>query len=75
MKREFNIHIENVYRVEVESDESLADVVYNLMADFNDEKLELGEPSLVRAEFWEAYEGFQVGEVDGWGNTWQIEEE
>lgn len=72
---EFNIHIENVYHVEVDSTDGLETVVNKLMNDFIEGKLALDEPSLVSAEFWEAKAGYQVGEIDGWGNEWHIGEE
>jgi len=71
----FNIHIENVHHVEVDSDAPLHEVVRELMDGLADAKLDLSEPNFVCAEFWEAEYGNQVGELDGWGNEWCIGEE
>lgn len=75
MTYEFNIHIENVYHVGVDSTDCLEAVVDKLMNDFVEGELALNEPSLVSAEFWEAKAGYQVGEIDGWGNEWSIRKE
>lgn len=75
MRYEFNIHVETVYHVEVESDGTLAQAVDKLMDSYAQEKLELGEGDEICAEFWEATEGYQVGEFNAWESGWQIEDD
>ena len=74
MKHVFNVHIENVHRIEVESDAPLSEVVDGCIDALVSGKLELGEPSMVRAEFWDD-DSNEVGEIDGWGHRWVREEE
>ena len=74
---QFNIHIENVHHVEVNSDAPLHEVVRELMDGLADAKLDLSEPNMERVEFWDVTgdECYEVGHVDGWGNEWCIGEE
>ena len=77
MKYAFNIHVENVFYVTVDTEDGLDAAISEVMGEFAEGNLKLSEPNINQVEFWNVTDDdfYEVGSIDCWGNDWRIGEE